>query len=181
MSRKFEFEKDTVSAQWFAVWTRSRQEKVAASMLEALDVPTFLPLKAEVHQWSDRKRNVSIPLFSGYLFVQINIAQDSRLRILKVPGVVGFVGNHTGPLPIPDQQIENIRMLLDAGVDYTVGSLLKEGDRVRVIRGSLCGLEGSIVRTNSETRLILSVDLIKRSLSIGVSRNDVELIDEQAA
>jgi transcriptional antiterminator NusG len=169
------------ASQWFAVWTRSRQEKVAASMLDSLDIVTFLPLKSEVRQWSDRKCTVTTPLFSGYLFVRMNVAQDSRLRILKTPGIVGFVGNNAGPLPIPNQQIEDIRRLLESGIDYTVGPLLKEGDRVKVIRGSLSGMEGTLVRTNSETRLILSVDLVKRSLSIDVSRHDVERISEQAA
>jgi transcriptional antiterminator NusG len=169
------------SPQWFAVWTRSRQEKVAASMLNALDVVTFLPLKSEIRQWSDRKCIVTTPLFSGYLFVRVNIDLDSRLQILKTPGVVGFVGNNTGPLPIPNQQIESIRRLLDSGIDFTVGPLFREGDRIRVIRGSLSGMEGTLVRTSSETRLILSVDLVKRSLSIDVSRHDVELISEKAA
>jgi transcriptional antiterminator NusG len=174
-------ERNISSPQWFAVWTRSRQEKVAASMLDALDVVTFLPLKSETRQWSDRKRTVTTPLFSGYLFVRMNIELDNRLQILKTPGVVGFVGNNTGPLPIPNQQIESIRRLLDSGIDFTVGPLFREGDRIRVIRGSLSGMEGTLVRTSSETRLILSVDLVKRSLSIDVSRHDVELISEKAA
>lgn len=174
-------ERDISYPQWFAIWTRSRQEKIAASMLEALGVPTFLPLRSELHQWSDRRRTVTIPLFSGYLFIQMNMAQTSRLPILKVPGVVGFVGNHTGPLPIPEQQIEDVRTLLGTGIDYVVGPLLRAGDRVRVIRGSLSGIEGTVIRTDSETRLILSVDLVKQSISIRISSNDVQLIDEQAA
>ena len=100
-------------SQWFAVWTRSRQEKTSASMLEALGVPHFLPLKSEVRQWSDRKQTVTVPLFSGYLFVRINPAEDNRLEVLKTPGIAGFVGNQTGPLPVPDQQIEDIRTVLE--------------------------------------------------------------------
>lgn len=170
------------SPQWFAIWTRSRHEKVAASMLETLGIPTFLPLKSDVRQWSDRRRTITTPLFSGYLFVRMNIAEDSRrLQVLKTSGVVGFVGNNTGPVAIPAQQIENVRKVLDCGIECTVGPPLKQGDRIRVIRGSLVGLEGTLLRTSSETRLILSVDLIKRSLSIDVSRHDVELINEQAA
>ena len=170
------------SPPWFAVWTRSRQEKVAASMIESLNIPTFLPLRSEVRQWSDRKQTIRTPLFSGYLFVRMSLAEDScRLQVLKTPGIVGFIGNSAGPIAIPDQQIENIRTVLSSGLDYTVGPLFKEGDRIRVVRGSLSGMEGTLVRTNSETRLILSVDLVKRSLSIDVARHDVELINEQAA
>src|SRR5271165_2704368 len=124
-------------SRWFAVWTRSRQEKVAASVLQTLGVPHFLPLQSELRQWSDRKRTVSVPLFSGYLFVRINLLKDSKLRILKTPGVVGFVGNNSGPLPIPDQQIIDIRSVLAKGVEYSVLPYLEEGDRVRVVRGVL--------------------------------------------
>jgi len=176
------FEGGISSTQWFAVWTRSRQEKVAASMLEALNIQTFLPMKSEVRQWSDRKQMIKTPLFSGYLFVRMNLAENhGRLQVLKTPGIVGFVGNAAGPLPIPNHQIDNIRMVLDSEVEYTVGPLFKEGDKVRVVRGSLSGMEGTLTRTNSETRLVLCVDLVKRSLSIDVSRHDVELVNEQAA
>ena len=102
--------------QWFAVWTRSRQEKSSAALLEAIGIPHFLPLKPEVHQWSDRKQTVTVPLFSGYLFVHINPAGGSRLEVLKTPGIAGFVGNQVGPLPVPDQQIEDIRTVLETRV-----------------------------------------------------------------
>jgi transcription antitermination factor NusG len=151
-------------------------------MLEALSIQTFLPLRSEVRQWSDRKQVIKTPLFSGYLFVRMNLAGDnSRLQVLKTPGIVGFVGNTAGPLPIPNQQIENIRTVLNSGLQYTIGPLFREGDRIRVVRGSLSGIQGTLIRTNAETRLVLSVDLVKRSVSIEVSRNDVELINEQAA
>jgi len=168
--------------RWYAAWTRSRQEKVSAAMLEALNIETFLPLRSEVRQWSDRKRLIETPLFSGYLFIRLNLAEDNRrLQVLKIPGIVGLVGNNTGPLPIPNQQIQDIRTMLSSGLAYTVGPMLKEGDRIRVVRGSLAGMEGTLVRTNSETRLVLTVDLVMRSLSIDVSLNDVELIREEAA
>jgi transcriptional antiterminator NusG len=168
-------------SRWFAVWTRSRQEKVAASALDSLGVPHFLPLKSELRQWSDRKRNVSVPLFSGYLFVRMNMFQDSRLKILKTPGVVGFVGNHTGPLPIPDQQIDDIRAVLAQGVEYSVLPYLEEGDIVRVVRGALTGVEGRLIRNNSVSRLLISIEMIHKSLAVSVSRQDVEPVSRRAA
>ncbi len=162
--------------QWFAVWTRSRQEKCAASMLEALGIPHFLPLKTEAHQWSDRKQIVTVPLFSGYLFVRMNLAKHNRLEVLNAPGIAGFVGNQTGPSPIPDQQIEDIRTVLETRVECTVLPLLNEGDRVRVLRGPLAGIEGRLVRSNSTSRLSISIEMIHKSLLVNVSRQDVELI-----
>jgi len=171
----------TSESRWFAVWTRSRQEKVAASVLDSLGVPHFLPLKSELHQWSDRKRTVTVPLFSGYLFVRINMFRDSRLQILNAPGVVGFVGNHTGPLPIPDQQIDDIRAVLAQGVEYTVLPYLEEGELVRVVRGALAGVEGRLIRTNSASRLMISIEMIHKSLAVSVSRQDVEPVSRCAA
>ena len=99
--------------RWFAVWTRSRQEKSAAAQLETLQIPHYLPLKRETRQWSDRKQSVKVPLFSGYLFVRINPSQESRLQVLKTPGVVRLVGNSSGPAPIPEEQVDQIRTVVN--------------------------------------------------------------------
>jgi transcription antitermination factor NusG len=168
-------------AQWFAVWTRSRQEKISAAILEALGIPHFLPLKSEVRQWSDRRQTVTVPLFSGYMFVRINSARDRRLEVLKTPGIAGFVGNQTGPLPIPDQQIEDIRTVIETRVECTVLPLLNEGESVRVVQGPLAGVEGRLVRTNSSTRLSISIEMIHKSMLVSISRHDVELIEHCAA
>jgi len=168
-------------ASWYAVWTRSRQEKAAASMLETLGVPHFLPLKSELRQWSDRKQQVTTPLFSGYLFVRTNLMKDSRLQVLKTPGIVGFVGNHTGPLPIPNEQIEDIRTVLNCGTECSVHPFLQEGDRVRVIRGALSGIEGTLMRNNSTPRLLISIETIHQTLAVTVSRHDVEAVTRNVA
>ena len=161
-------------SRWFAVWTRSRQEKAVAATLNRSGIPHYLPLKSELRKWSDRKQMVETPLFSGYLFVNINVMTSSRLQVLKVPGVGALVGNQMGPLPIPDQQIEDIRKVLTAGVECSVEPLLKEGDRVRVMHGALAGIEGTLVRTQSASRLLVSIEMIRQSLSVSVSRSDVE-------
>jgi transcription antitermination factor NusG len=171
---------DSSESQWFAVWTRSRQEKSAAAMLATLGIPHFLPLKPEIHQWSDRKQTVTVPLFSGYLFVRMDVARDSRLRVLNTSGIVGLVGNQSGPVPIPDQQIDDIRTVLEARLECAVLPLLNEGDRVRVFRGALAGVEGRLVRSNSSSRLLISIEMIRKSLLVNVSRDDVELLEHRS-
>ena len=167
---------------WYAVWTRSRQEKVAAASLNNLGIRHYLPLNSELRHWSDRKQMVEVPLFSGYLFVCISLLKkNSKLQVLKVPGIVGFVGNQTGPLPIPDQQIEDIRTVLTAGVECSVYPFLKEGDRVRVVRGALAGVVGTLLHTNSTSRLLISIDMIRQSLSVNVLREAVELVSTNSA
>jgi len=163
-------------SRWYAVWTRSRQEKAAAGMLSRLGVRHYLPLKSELRQWSDRRQTLEVPLFSGYLFVRVNPLMDSRLQVLKVPGVVSFVGNQSGPLPIPDKEIEDIQTVLAAGVNCSVQPSLKEGDRVRVVRGALAGVEGTLVRANLESRLLISIEMIRQSLAVSISPEDVECL-----
>jgi transcription termination/antitermination protein NusG len=161
---------------WYAVWTRSKQEKAAAVILSRLGVRHYLPLRSELRQWSDRRQKIEVPLFSGYLFVHLNPLKDTRLKVLRVPGVVAFVGNQTGPLPIPHKEIEDIQAVLASGTDCSVQPSLKEGDRVRVVRGPLAGVEGTLVRANSESRLFISIDMIRQSLVVSIASDDVELV-----
>jgi transcriptional antiterminator RfaH len=181
MTTRYERDKLSDDSRWFAVWTRSRQEKCAASVLETLGIPHFLPLKTEVHQWSDRKQTVTVPLFSGYLFVRLDLARRNRLEVLNAPGIAGFVGNQMGPLPIPDHQIEGIRTVLEMRTECTVLTLLNEGDRVRVLRGPLAGVEGRLIRSNSSSRLSISIEMIHKSVLVNVSRRDVELLEYRVA
>ena len=175
-----EIENDLPDSRWYALRTRSRQEKTAASMLGMLRIPHFLPLKSELRHWSDRKQAVLVPLFSGYLFVRSNMMKDRRLQVLKTPGIVGFVGNSTGPLPIPDEQIDNIRQVLNCGVECSVHSLLQEGDHVRIVRGALCGIEGRVVRTGSTLRLLIVIETICQTLAVNISTQDIEPMIEPA-
>jgi transcription antitermination factor NusG len=85
---------------------------------------------------------VEVPIFSGYLFVCTDLLNQSKLQVLKVPGVVDFIRNHLGPLPIPNSQIEDIRTVLRAGVQCSSHSFIGEGARTRVVRGVLAGTDG---------------------------------------
>jgi transcription antitermination factor NusG len=165
---------------WYAVSTRSRQEKVAAGTLSTFGIENYLPLQSEIRQWSDRQQRVEVPLFSGYLFVHVDVSTKGRLRVLQVPGVVSFVGNQTGPLPIPVHQIESLRMLLATGQSCSVQPIFKEGDRVRVVSGALTGIEGTLVRTNTESRLQISINTIGKSVAISVSPESVERIGQRS-
>jgi transcriptional antiterminator NusG len=165
-------------SRWYAIWTRSKQEKVVAAMLSALGIRHYLPLRSELRQWSDRMQRVELPLFSGYLFVSLRSLKNGKLQVLRIPGVGAFVGNQTGPLPIPDQQIEGIRQVLTAGVECSVQPSVKEGEWVRVVRGALAGVEGMLVRTDSTSRLLISIEMINQSLSVNVLRTDVEVVGQ---
>jgi transcription termination/antitermination protein NusG len=161
-------------SSWYAVSTRSRQEKVAASMLESFGIENFLPLALERRQWSDRKQVVNVPLFPGYLFVRIPMLRELQLRVLKVPGIVRFIGNQSGPQAIADAEIEGVQTVLSHRIPCIPCSIPKVGERVRISRGVLTGIEGSFVRSGSDTRLVISVEMIQQSIAVHVDASDVE-------
>jgi transcription antitermination factor NusG len=143
-------------------------------MLEALGVSHFLPLISQERQWSDRKKMVTVPMFPGYLFVRIVAMSGLELRVRQVPGIVNFVGNQNGPSAVPEDEIQNVRALLSREAKCFPCPFLKAGDRVRIIRGALAGIEGSFVRCGARSRVVVSVEIIQRSIGVDVSESDVE-------
>jgi len=160
-------------SRWYAVSTRSRHEKVAASMLESLGIQHYLPLTTEVRRWSDRKQVIASPLFSCYLFVHISNSAASRLSVLKVPGIVSLMGNMNGPVPIPEREIESVRAVLSQGIECFPYPYLKAGDRVRIVQGALAGIEGAFVRSGPNATLVISIEMIQQSVAIKIDGCDV--------
>jgi transcription antitermination factor NusG len=161
--------------RWYAVRTRSRHEKIATQQLESRGLETFLPLVNQVRQWSDRRKEVELPLFSGYCFVRLNYSSsERRLGVLQTHGVVSFVGVQRTGVPIPDSQIEDLRTLLDNKIPMKERAFLRVGQRVRVRGGALDGVEGILASQSGERSLVLSIESIQRSLAIRVEGYDVE-------
>ena len=160
--------------RWYAIHTRARHEKKVAAELVRKGITTFLPLVTEVHKWSDRNSKVQVPLFSCYAFVNLESSAEARVSVLRVPGVLSFVGDNHGGGVIPDHEIENIQILLARNVPFAAHSFLEIGQRVRVRGGALDGVEGILTRFDGKKRLVLSVETIQRSLSISVEGYEVE-------
>ena len=159
---------------WFAVQTRPRHEKRVAAGLQEKGIRTFLPLLSENHRWSDRFRLVDIPLFPGYVFIQTVDTPATRISVLRTLGVVRFVGVRGAGIPIPDNQIESVRIVLEHGIRFTHFPYLDVGQRVRIRGGSLEGVQGILLGMNCDQSLIISVELIQRSLAIRVAGYQVE-------
>jgi len=160
--------------RWYAVRTRSRHEKLVARQLENQGIQSFLPVVSKIHQWSDRRKEVQEPLFSGYAFVHLDHSSGDRVRVLKTQGVVNFVGVQGVGIPIPDQEIQNINTLLTSRVSYQERPFLYVGQKVRVCGGALDGLEGILTAENSDRSVVISVGLIQRSLSVRVAGYNVK-------
>lgn len=159
-------------ARWYAAHTKSRHEKTVAEQLQNKGIETFLPLYATVRRWKNGNHLVQLPLFPGYAFARFALAD--RLPVLKVPGVVRLVGFSGIPAAIADDQVESLRQALADGVSAEPHPYLTEGRRVRITAGPLVGREGILVRRQGTARVVLSIDLIQRSVLVDVSAESLE-------
>jgi transcription antitermination factor NusG len=163
---------DESPLHWYAVYTRSRHEKVVHQALEAAGIGSYLPLRRVLSQWKDRRRWVRKPLFPGYLFVK---APDERLWTVRdIAGVVCIVGQGPDPTPVPAAQVESVRRMMEDAAQADPWPYMKEGTRVRVIAGPLIGLEGFVVERKNQCRLIVSVDLLGRSVATEIEAASLE-------
>jgi len=159
---------------WFAVHTKARHEKKANRALTEKNIETFLPIREIVSHWKDREKKVLMPLFPGYLFV--NIDPSDRYTVLNTNGVVRILGNNGVPVPVSTEEIEATKRLIETGLKYDPFPYSIVGREVEVIRGPLEGTMGKILRTKGAYSLILSVHLIMRSVSVEVDLSDVDFI-----
>jgi len=158
-------------AQWYALWTRSRHERVVRQQLERKQIEAFLPTVARWSRWKDRKKKVDWPLFPGYCFARFDSAD--RLPVLTCAGVVRIVSLDGDPAPVPAQEIEGIRRLVETDLAFDPCPFVKEGMMVDVIYGPLKGVSGRLVRKNEKARLVLAVDLIGQAVSVEVDAADI--------
>lgn len=161
---------------WYAVHTRARHEKRVIERLEERQVRTFLPLFRKIQRWSDRKVLVDFPMFSCYAFVRTVQAVEQRLKILGTPGVLGFVGFERQGTPIPQEQIDSLRKAISGNIPCFAHPFVKSGRRVRLRGGSLDGVTGILERQGADRSLIVSIELLHRSIAIQVEGYDIELV-----
>ncbi|MFY9560060.1 MAG: UpxY family transcription antiterminator [Terriglobales bacterium] len=162
--------------RWYALHTRARHERVVEHRLQEQGMETFLPTVREVHRWSDRKKSVEVPLFSCYVFVRCALSPDDRTRVYRVESALGFVGVRGAGAPIPDEQIESVRAVLSQTAPWRSHPFLKVGQRVRVCGGAMDGVEGVFLSENCDHSLVISVDVIQRSLAVRINGYDVKPI-----
>jgi transcription antitermination factor NusG len=157
---------------WYATYTRSRHEKRVAEQLERKHLEYFLPSYQAIRQWKNGKARVEFPLFPGYIFVRIPLRE--RLQVLEVPGVVRLVGFNGLPAPLPQSDIEIMRDALRKGIEAAPHPYLTVGTRVRIKNGPLQGLQGILLRRKGNPRVVVSVELIMRSIAIDIDIADIE-------
>lgn len=154
------------SYPWFALRVRSRREQTVATFLDGKGYEWFLPLYKCRRRWSDRIKEIQLPLFPGYVFCRLDM--QHRLPVLTTPGVVTIVGTGKHPIPIDDGEMAAIQAAVQSSLRSRPWPFLQVGQRVRVEYGSLCGLEGILLDFRGQRRLVLSVTLLQRSVAVEV-------------
>jgi transcription antitermination factor NusG len=159
--------------EWFAIWTRSRHEQVVREQLQRKRIEAFLPTITKWSRWKDRKKKIDWPLFPGYCFARFD--PSNTLPVLKCNGVVNIVSFDGKPAPIPAFELDSIRLLVGSDLQFDPCPLVREGMMVEVVHGPLKGVIGRLLRKDANrARLILSVDLIGRAVSVEVDAADVK-------
>jgi transcription antitermination factor NusG len=160
-----------VEARWYATYTRANHERRVADQLAERGVENFLPQFESVRKWKDRRVRLQRPLFPGYVFVQLTL--ENRLQVLQVPGVVRLVGFNGVPAHLPEEDIRILRSGLSRDPRVAPHPFLSVGRRVRISAGPFVGLEGILCRKKSDLRVIISLELIRRSVAVDVDSADI--------
>lgn len=169
---------DVERGSWCAVYTRHQHEKSVGEMLQLKGFEVFLPLYESVRRWKDRKKLLSLPLFPCYVFVRGEL--DRRLPILTTPGVHMIISRGDRVATVPEAEIDAIRRTVEGKFAVEPHPFLRCGERVRVIRGSLEGVEGILVRKKNLYRLVLSVDMLAQSVAVEIDALDVVPVIQRA-
>ncbi len=159
---------------WYAVYTKPRHERKVNVHLSREGIKTFLP---EMERWSrrkDRKKRVFYPIFPGYLFIDTALGRDNRLKVIKTNGVLRILDTNGTPRAIPETQIEAIQRIVDNRKAVFPHPYLKKGQVVRVIDGPLTGIEGIFISEKGKGKLVISVNILHRSIAVAVEETDVE-------
>jgi transcription antitermination factor NusG len=157
---------------WYAVYTKFHHEKSAAGMLVDKSFDVFLPIYRVVHRWKDRNQSLILPLFPCYFFIQTQL--ERRLDILRTAGVRWLVAQAGRACPVPDEEIDAVRRICASSSSVRPHALLKQGDLVRIKMGALAGMEGILIRTKNQYRVVITVQLLQKSVSVEVELSNVE-------
>jgi len=169
--------KTAESRQWFAAYTSSCHEKRVAEHCCVREIEYFLPVYQSTRRWKNGSTvNLARPLFPGYVFVRLNVTH--RVRVLELPGVVSIVGAARQPAALPDADIEALRNDIHL-LNAEPHPYLKVGDRAKIRKGPLAGMTGILARKKNSLRVVLTLELIMKSISVEIDEQDLEIADQQ--
>ena len=162
---------------WYALYVKSKHEFITQRELVKKDVETFLPVVRKLRQWKDRKKWIDFPLFSGYLFVNLEPRPESFHGVLRTVGAVNLLSLQPGhPTPVSAEEINSLKVLLESGKDHDVYPYLKEGKRIMIVRGPLRGAEGVLVQKEDQFMFLVNIEILGRSVGVRMYAGDLEAV-----
>ena len=165
---------ETNADQWYALQVRSRWENATATLLSGKGYQTFLPTYKAEKRWRTTSRELSVPLFPGYVFCHFDV--HNRLPVLVTPGVLSVVGRGRTPVAVEDSEIDALQRVISSGLQTEPWPFLEVGQRVRILQGALSGLEGILTSFRGSHRIVVSVSLLCRSVSLEIERSRIDPI-----
>ena len=163
---------------WYVAHTRSRFEQVVFDGLQAKSLEAFLPKITAMSKRRDRRKKIRVPLFPGYVFLRSDLNPAERLEIVKTVGVVRLIGNKDGPVSVPDEAVESLRIMVATDNPVETGTLFKKGDRVMVVEGPFAGVIGIFVRYRGHGRVVVEIEALGQYAAVSVPLEHVEKIPD---
>lgn len=165
---------DRLVQEWYVVHTKNRFENVVFEGLQKKSLETFLPKILVRSKRKDRRKMIRVPLFPGYLFVKTDLNPNEHLEIVKTTGAVKLIGNKSGPISVPNEIVDSLKIIVAAENKVVTGSRFQKGDRVMVVAGPFTGVMGIFSRYKGQGRVIVHIDALGQFAAVDVSENDVE-------
>jgi transcriptional antiterminator NusG len=167
-----------VHPAWYVLHTRSRFEQVVFDGLEKKSLEAFLPKITVLSKRRDRRKKLRVPLFPGYVFTRSDLNAHERLEIVKTIGVVRLVGNKDGPIPVPDEAIDSLKIIVAVDSHVETGTRFKKGDRVMVVEGPFVGVVGTFVRYRGFGRVMVTMEALGQYAAVNVPEEHVERLPD---
>lgn len=161
---------------WYVLHTKSRFENVVSESLIKKSVEAFLPKVQVRSKRRDRKMMIRIPLFPGYLFVKTNLDPSEHIEIVKTVGVVRMVGNEDGPISVPQETVDSLKIMVKGDNAVVTGSRFRKGDRVIVVYGPFAGVVGTFVRYGGKGRVVVNIEALGQYAGVDVNEEDIEIL-----
>jgi transcriptional antiterminator NusG len=163
-----------LSRSWYVLHTKSRFENVVNECLIKKSIEVFLPKVHTRSKRRDRKMMIRIPLFPGYLFVKTDLNHHEHLEIVKTAGAVRLIGSKDGPIPVPPETIDSLKIMVAGDHPVTTGTRFKKGDRVMVVCGPFAGVIGTFVRYRGKGRVVVHIEALGQFAGVDANEDDVE-------
>ncbi len=170
---------DELKHRWYVLHTKSRFENVVHDMLRGKQLESFLPKMTRLSKRKDRRAMIQVPVFPGYVFVRTNLDPREHVEILKTTGAVRLIGVQTGPVPVPEKQIESIRIMTVAKERIHTGDRFLPGQQIMVMSGPFAGITGAFVRHGAVGRVVVYIQVLGRYAAVEVEEADVEILPEE--